>query len=65
MGQPLPKAYTNQQIESYKSISDNLYGYYTHEKKSMIHALGMGALWMQMRTFWSGKKNQYLSSPGI
>jgi hypothetical protein len=25
----------------------------------------MGALWMQMRTFWSGKKNQYLSSPGI
>lgn len=65
VGQPLPKAYTNQQIESYKSISDNLYGYYTHEKKSMIHALGMGALWMQMRTFWSGKKNQYLSSPGI
>ena len=62
---PLPKAYTNQQIESYKSVADNIYGYYTHEKKSMIHAFGFGALWMQMRTFWSGKKNQYLGSAGV
>ena len=65
IGDPLPKAYTNQQIESHKSLSDNIYGYYTHEKKAMIHTLTWGALWMQMRTFWSGKKNQYLGSAGV
>ena len=62
---PLPKAYTTQEMEGYKSISDNIYGYYSHEKKSMIHALTGGALWMQMRTFWSGKKNQYAGGPGV
>jgi len=31
----------------------------------MIHAHTLGALWMQMRTFWSGKKNQYLGGPGV
>jgi hypothetical protein len=56
-GQDLPKAYTNQQMESYKALSDDIYGYYTHEKKAMIHAHTLGSLWMQMRTFWSGKKN--------
>ena len=61
----LPKAYTNQQIESFKSLSDDIYGYYSHEKKAMIHATTLGALWIQMRTFWSGKKNQYLGAPGI
>lgn len=62
---PLPKAYTNQQVESFKSLSDDIYGYYSHEKKAMIHATTLGALWIQMRTFWSGKKNQYLGAPGI
>ncbi len=65
VGQALPKAYTNQQMESYKSLSDDIYGYYAHEKKSMIHATTLGALWMQMRTFWSGKKNQYLGRRGV
>ena len=65
VGDPLPKAYTNQQVESYKAVSDDIYGYYTHEKKAMIHAHTLGALWMQMRTFWSGKKNQYLGGPGV
>ncbi len=52
-------------MESYKSLSDDIYGYYAHEKKSMIHATTLGALWMQMRTFWSGKKNQYLGRRGV
>lgn len=61
----LPKAYTTQQSEGYKSLSDKLYGYYAHEKKSMIHATMLGAMFMQMRTYWSGKKNQYLAKGGI
>lgn len=65
IGQPLPKPYTNQQIESFKSLSDNIYGYYSHEKKAMIQSLTIGSLWMQMRGYWSGKKNQYLGSQGI
>lgn len=65
VGQPLPKAYTTQQSESYKSLSDMVYGYYSHEKKAMIHSVGLGALFMQFRTYWSGKKNQYLAPGGI
>lgn len=65
IGQPLPKSHTNQQIESFKSLADDIYGYYAHEKKAMVHSYTLGALWMQMRTFWSGKKNQYLGGQGI
>lgn len=65
IGQPLPKAYTSQQMEGYKSITDEIYGYYSHEKKAMIHSYTIGALWMQMKTYWSSKKNQYLGAPGI
>lgn len=60
---PLPKAYTTQQSESYKDIADSIYGYYAEEKRSMIQAHGLGALIMQMNTYWSAKKNQYLA-PG-
>lgn len=56
---PLPKAYTNKQSESMKALADRIYGYYSHEKKSMIHSMWAGALIMQMNTFWSAKKNQY------
>ena len=55
----LPKAYTNQQSEGMKALSDRIYGYYAHEKKSMIHSSTIGALFMQMNTYWSAKKNQY------
>lgn len=57
--QPLPKAYTNQQSEGMKALSDRIYGYYAHEKKSMIHSSLVGAMLMQMNTYWSAKKNQY------
>lgn len=60
---PLPKAYTVQQSESLKDVADSIYGYYSTEKKSMIQAHTMGAMIMQMNTYWSAKKNQYLA-PG-
>lgn len=61
----LPRAYTNQQAESYKSLSDDIYGYYSHEKKSLIHASLIGSLFMQFKTFWTGKKNQYFGKGGV
>ena len=56
---PLPKAYTNQQSESMKALADRIYGYYAHEKKSMLNSTWIGSMLMQMNTFWSAKKNQY------
>jgi hypothetical protein len=56
---PLPKAYSNRDSESFKAISDRIYGYYSHEKRSMIHSYHVGSLFMQMNTYWSAKKNQY------
>lgn len=61
----LPKAYSSDQIEGYKSLSNTLYGYYTTENKSLMQSLGLGALWFQMYTYISGKKNQYLSPSRI
>ena len=61
----LPRAYTNKQAESIKNISDDIYGYYTHEKQSMIKAMALGGMWLQFKTYWSGKKNQYLRSGGV
>ncbi len=61
----LPRAYTNKQAESMKSLSDDIYGYYSHEKKSLIMSTAIGSLWLQFKTYWSGKKNQYLQSGGV
>ena len=60
----LPRAYTNKQSESLKALSDKLYGYYSHEKKSMIQSYSLGGLIMQMATYWSSKKNQWLAGTG-
>ena len=65
IGQDLPYAWTNQDAESIKSLCDLIYGYYSHEKKSLIHATMLGSLYMQMKTYWSGKKNQYLAPGGV
>lgn len=62
---PLPRAYTIQQSESMKSLSDLIYGYYSHEKKSLMQSTALGALFMQMNTYWSSKKNQYLAPGGV
>ena len=63
-GDPLPKPYTTKEMENFKSLSDDIYGYYSHEKKSMIMSTALGSLWLQFKTFWSGKKNQYLEAGG-
>jgi hypothetical protein len=41
---PLPRAYTNKQAESMKALGDRIYGYYSHEKKSLIQATTIGSL---------------------
>lgn len=61
----LPRAYTTQQAEGYKALADQIYGYYSHEKKSLIHFTLLGSMFMQFKTFWSGKKNQYLQEGGV
>lgn len=62
---PLPRAYTNKQAESMKSLGDDTYGYYSHEKKSLIMSTMLGSMWLQFKTYWSSKKNQYLQSGGV
>jgi hypothetical protein len=54
---PLPRAYTSKQAEGYKSLADDIYGYYSEENKSLIQATALGGLWLQFKTYWSGKKN--------
>lgn len=48
-----------------KSLGDDIYGYYSHEKKSLIMSTTLGSMWLQFKTYWSGKKNQYLQSGGV
>jgi len=43
---PLPRAYTSREAESMKDLSDKIYGYYTHEKKSLIMSSAVGSLWL-------------------
>lgn len=62
---PLPVPYSTKEVESLKNITDVVYGYYTHERKSLLHYTFLGTLLMQMRTYWSGKKNQYLQPGGV
>lgn len=61
----LPRAYTTKQSESMKALGDKIYGYYSHEKRSMIQSYTLGAMFMQMHTYWSSKKNQYVTGHGF
>ena len=65
VGDALPKAYTVQQAESNKALADSIYGYYSHEKKSLIQSTFIGSLLFQMNTYFSSKKNQFLAPEGI
>lgn len=58
---PLPRAYTNRQAESMKELADRIYGYYSHEKRSLIQSGTIGAMFFQMFTYASSRKNQYIS----
>lgn len=62
---PLPRAYTSQQAESHKNIADSIYGYYTEENKSLVQATALGSMWLQFKTYWSSKKDQYLQAGGV
>ena len=62
---PLPRAYTVQEAESIKSVADMTYGYYSHEKRALFQSTTLGALFMQMNTYWSSKKNQWMAPGGI
>lgn len=61
----LPKAYTAQQSDSHKDIADTYYGYYAEERKALMQSYGIGAMLMQMNTYWSSKKNQWLAPGGV
>ena len=65
IGDALPTPYTNKEMENYKNICDSWYGYLTHEKRAMIHSDFLGGLFMQMRSYWSAKKNQYFAPGGV
>ena len=62
---PLPKAYSNRESEAKKAVGDSMYGYYDSTKKSLMQATMIGGLMMQMKTYWSAKKNQYFAPGGI
>lgn len=65
VGDNLPRAYTNKEAQSMKSIADSMYGYYNHETKSLMNSTYLGGLATQMKTYWSAKKNQYLAPGGV
>ena len=61
----LPKAYTTKDSENMKSLSDDIYGYYSDEKKALIMSTAFGGMWLQFKTYWTGKRNQYLQTGGV
>lgn len=61
----LPRAYTTKEIESMKALGDEIYGYYSHEKKSLMMSMMVSGMWLQFKTYWSSKKNQYLGTKGV
>lgn len=62
---PLPKPYTTQLSDAYKNVGNDTYGYYSSEQKALIHLRWIGNLFMQFRTYFSGKKNQYFMPGGV
>lgn len=59
---PIPRAFSNAEIESMKSLGDTLYGYYDNGKKSFFLSKWLGGLVGQMRTYMSAKKNLYFGN---
>lgn len=62
---PLPKPYTTQLSDAYKNVGNDTYGYYSSEQKALVHLRWAGNLFMQFRTYFSGKKNQYFMPGGV
>ena len=63
-GDDLIKAYTSKDRESLKSFADMAYGYYDHEKKSLINNMAFGSIFMQFMTYWTAKWKTWTIRPG-
>ena len=46
-------------------MADKMYGYYSHEKKALMQSSLIGAMFWQMNTYWSGKKNQWFAISSV
>lgn len=59
-GDQLPQAYTFQEIESIKSFSNLIHGYYDSDSKIRFHNTWFGVMFMQFKAWLTAKKDQLL-----
>lgn len=60
----LPRAYTNREVLALKEVSDQAYGYYDHEAKSLNDQKFFGLVFKQFMAFWTSKTQLWLRAPG-
>ena len=60
----LPKAFTNKETLALKEISDQAYGFYDHEAKSLNDHKFFGLVFKQFMAFWTAKTQLWLRAPG-
>ena len=60
----MPKALTNKETMSLKEVSDQAYGYYDHEAKSLNDHKFFGMVFKQFMAFWTAKVNLWIKAPG-
>lgn len=59
-GDDLPQAYTFKEIESIKSFSNLIHGYYDSDSKIRFHNTWFGVMFMQFKAWLTAKKDQLL-----
>jgi len=60
----LPRAYTVKETLALKEISDQAYGYYDHEAKSLNDHKFFGLVFKQFMAFWTAKTQLWMRAPG-
>lgn len=60
----LPRAYTNKETLALKEVSDQAYGFYDHEARSLNDHKFFGLVFKQFMAFWTGKTTLWLRAPG-
>ena len=60
----LPRAYTGKETLALKEVSDQAYGYYDHEAKSLNDHKFFGLVFKQFMAFWTAKTQLWLRAPG-
>lgn len=60
----LPRAYTNKETLAIKEISDQAYGFYDHEARSLNDHKFFGLVFKQFMAFWTSKTTLWLKAPG-